>query len=85
VHDTATVLGEYVVVEPPSRLVFTWGFESGSGVPPGSSTGECHLTPVAEDTLLRLVHTGLPHPALAGHDKGWTGHLAQIAHAAEQV
>jgi uncharacterized protein YndB with AHSA1/START domain len=83
VHDEATVLGEYVVVEPPRRVVFTWGFEGGSGVPAGSSTVSVTLTPVPDGTLLRLVHTGLPHPALAGHDEGWTGYLAQLAAAAE--
>jgi uncharacterized protein YndB with AHSA1/START domain len=84
VHDNATVLGEYVVVEPPHRLVFTWGFEGGSGVPPGSSTVSVTLTPVPEGTLLRLVHSGLPHPALTGHDTGWHGYLAQLARAAAE-
>ena len=81
VHDTATVLGEYVVVEPPRRVVFTWGFEGGAGVPAGSSTVAVTLTPVPDGTLLRLVHTGLPHPALAGHDKGWSGYLAELERA----
>lgn len=40
------------------------------------------LTPVEEGTLLRLVHTDLPHPALAGHDKGWAGHLGTLKRAA---
>jgi uncharacterized protein YndB with AHSA1/START domain len=82
VHDTATVRGEYVVVEPPHRIEFTWGFEGAAGVPAGSSTVSVSLTPVPEGTLLRLVHTGLPHPALAGHDTGWSGYLAQLADAA---
>ncbi|MEO8687641.1 MAG: SRPBCC domain-containing protein [Solirubrobacteraceae bacterium] len=82
VHDTATVVGEYVVVDPPRRVEFTWGFDGGAAVPPGSSTVAVTLTPVPEGTLLRLVHTGLPHPALAGHDTGWTGYLAQLAGAA---
>ena len=82
VHDTATVLGEYVVVEPPRRVVFTWGFEGGAGVPAGSSTVAVTLTPVEEGTLLRLVHTGLPHPALAGHEKGWAGYLGTLERAA---
>lgn len=36
-----------------------------------------------EHERLRLVHTGLPHPALAGHDKGWHGYLSQLAGASE--
>ena len=82
VHDTATVVGEYVVVDPPRRIVFTWGFDGGAAVPPDSSTVAVTLTPVPEGTLLRLVHTGLPHPALVGHDTGWSGYLAQLAGAA---
>lgn len=78
-HDTATVVGEYVVVDPPRRIVFTWGFDGGAAVPPGISDVAVTLTPVPEGTLLRLVHTGLPHPALAGHDAGWSGYLAQLA------
>ena len=83
VHDAATVVGEYVVVEPPRRVEFTWGFDGGA-VPPGSSTVTVTLTPVPEGTLLRLVHNGLPHPALAGHDAGWSGYLAQLAGAAAE-
>ena len=81
VHDSATVLGEYVIVDPPRHLEFTWGFEGDTGVPPGSSTVSVTLTPVPQGTLLRLVHTGLPHPALAAHDKGWSGYLTQLARA----
>jgi uncharacterized protein YndB with AHSA1/START domain len=84
VHESATVLGEYVIVDPPRRVEFTWGFEGGTGVPPGSSTVSVTLTPVPEGTLLRLVHTGLPHPALAGHDTGWSGYLDQLARSAAE-
>jgi uncharacterized protein YndB with AHSA1/START domain len=82
VHDRATLLGEYVTVEPPRRVEFTWGFDGGSGVPPGSSTVSITLTPAPDSTLLRLVHTGLPHPALDGHDTGWNGYLGQLARVA---
>ena len=40
------------------------------------------LTPQPHGTLLRLVHTGLPHPALVPHDQGWQGYLDQLAMAA---
>jgi uncharacterized protein YndB with AHSA1/START domain len=82
VHDNATVLGEYVIVEPPTRVVFTWGFEGNPDVPPGSSTVTVTLEPVETGTRLRLIHTGLPHPSLAAHDQGWQGHLAQLTDAA---
>jgi uncharacterized protein YndB with AHSA1/START domain len=78
VNDTATVRGEYVVVDPPYRLVFTWGFEGDAAVPPGTSTVSIDLSPDGDGTRLRLVHTGLPHPMLAPHDQGWAGYLAQL-------
>jgi uncharacterized protein YndB with AHSA1/START domain len=81
VNDNATVLGTYVIVDPPHHLVFTWGFDGDQAVPPGTSTVSIELHPDAGGTNLRLVHTGLPHPMLAPHDDGWRGYLAQLASA----
>jgi uncharacterized protein YndB with AHSA1/START domain len=83
VNDTHTVIGAYVLVEPHSRLVFTWGFVGNDTVPPGSSTVSVTLTRTPDGTDLHLVHTGLPHPALGGHEEGWRGYLAQLAVAIE--
>lgn len=79
---TATVVGTYLEVEPPHRLVFTWGFENNPHIPPGSSTVTVTLTADHNGTWVRLVHTGLPHPAIPQHHQGWTGYLAQLADAA---
>jgi uncharacterized protein YndB with AHSA1/START domain len=81
VNDKSTVLGEYLEVHPPERVVFTWGFEGDSAVPPGSSTVSVTLVADGSRTVVRLVHTGLPHPMLAPHDQGWTGYLADLADA----
>ncbi len=69
--------GEYVVVEPPSRVVIAWGWEgeSDNPVPPGSTTLEVTLRPDGAGTLLRLSHRDLPTPTAAGHLEGW-GHYA---------
>jgi uncharacterized protein YndB with AHSA1/START domain len=83
VNDTHTVIGEFVLVEPPSRVVFTWGFAGNDAVPPGSSTVSITLTPTPDGTHLHLIHTGLPHPALGGHEEGWEGYLAQLVAAVE--
>lgn len=85
VSDTHTVVGEYVLVEPPSKVVITWGFAGNDAVPPGSSTVAITLTPDRDGTIVHLIHAGLPHPALAGHDQGWTGYLAQLAAAATRA
>ena len=80
-NDTVAVAGQFVVVEPPHRVVFTWGFESDPAVPPGSSTVTVTLAPEGAGTRLRLVHTGLPHPAIDPHREGWAGYLAQLVAA----
>lgn len=77
-NDTTTVIGHYKLVSPPSQIVFTWGFRDDDRIPPGSSTVTVTLTPSGGGTLVRLVHTGLPYPALASHEKGWTGYLADL-------
>ena len=54
-----TMLGEYLELEPHTRLVFSFGWaHSAPGVPmaPGSTTVEVTLTLVGEDTELVLVH-----------------------------
>lgn len=75
--------GEFVEVSPPSRVVFTWGFEEESvGVPPGASTVEVTLTPEGDGTLLRLVHRDLPTGEVDSHSEGWTEMLERLARAA---
>ena len=75
------VAGTFVTLDPPHRLVFTWGWEGdGSPVPPGSSTVEITLTADGPDgTLLRLVHHGLPLPAVDMHRDGWEHYLDRLA------
>ena len=75
--------GEYVAVEPHSRVVFTWGWVGSDAVPPGSSTVEITLTPDGDSTLVRLTHRDLPAPeAEAQHEQGWLHYLARLAIAA---
>jgi uncharacterized protein YndB with AHSA1/START domain len=82
--DESTVArGEYVTVEPPTRCVFTWGWENDDAMPPGSTTVELTLEADGNETLLLLRHTGLPDVrSAATHDEGWrffTGRLAVAA------
>lgn len=72
--------GEYVEVDPPNRVVFTWGFEDDARVPPGSSTVEITLTPDGDDTIVRLRHTGLPtDQSRADHEQGWKHYLQRLS------
>ena len=75
--------GEYVTIEPPHRIVFSWGWEgAGHPVPPGSSIVEVTLTPDGSGTLVRLEHRDLPEPTQAQHAEGWEHYLARLGAAA---
>src|SRR5579863_4756336 len=49
-----TAAGSYLEVEPGRRLVYTWGWEASTDVPPGSSTITVTLEPALGGTLVRL-------------------------------
>lgn len=72
-------VGRYVVVEPPTRVVFTWGWEGeGSLLPPGSSTVDVTLTADGDGTLVRLEHRDLPAAAAEQHREGWLHFLDRL-------
>lgn len=75
-------IGEYREIEPPRRLVMTWGWQGHPTVPPGSTTVEITLTPEASATVLRLRHLGLPtNEERRLHTAGWdlyTGRLRNL-------
>ena len=82
-----TARGEYVELDPPRRLVFTWGWERSGDeenpVPPGSSTIEVELTPEGGGTRLHFVHRDLPSAAQAeSHAHGWDHYLPRLEVAA---
>jgi len=75
--------GEYVEVVEKEKVVFTFGWEQdGHGIPPGSTTVEITLHPRGDQTLVRLVHRGLPDDALDQHRQGWDHYLGRLAVAA---
>ena len=72
--------GKYQEVDPPRRLLMTWGWEGHSTVPPGSTTVEITLTPEEGATVLRLRHLGLPDEGERRvHMAGWTQYMTQLA------
>jgi uncharacterized protein YndB with AHSA1/START domain len=74
------VRGSYLVVDPPDRLVWTWGMASDQFLPPGSSRVEFSLTATPTGTHLDLVHSGLPNTHTAGHATGWSHYLSRLRH-----
>jgi uncharacterized protein YndB with AHSA1/START domain len=83
-----TARGEFVELDPPHRLVFTWGWEPGKDgenpVPPGSSTVEIELVPDGNGTLLHFTHRDLPSAEAAeSHSHGWDHYLERLRIAAK--
>jgi uncharacterized protein YndB with AHSA1/START domain len=78
-----TARGEFVELDPPHRLVFSWGWDGQEGVPPGSSMIEIELATDGEGTSLRFVHKDLPSAeAVASHAHGWDHYLPRLEIAA---
>ncbi|TML15297.1 MAG: hypothetical protein E6G33_08585 [Actinobacteria bacterium] len=78
-----TARGEFVELDPPHRLVFTWGWENESAVPPGTSTIEVELTPEGDGTRLHFVHRDLPGAeSVESHAHGWDHYLPRLEIAA---
>jgi uncharacterized protein YndB with AHSA1/START domain len=74
------VLGEYVEVEPPHRVVFTWGFAGAERVASAGSTRvEVTLEPDGDGTRLVLLHHDLPDGLRDAHADGWIHYLARLA------
>jgi uncharacterized protein YndB with AHSA1/START domain len=77
--------GEFVEVSPPTRVVFTWGFEGDAvAVEPGASTVEVTLEPRDGGTWLTLVHRDLPASERANHDGGWAMMLGRLTDAVDR-
>jgi uncharacterized protein YndB with AHSA1/START domain len=79
--DGGKAQGSYVEVDPPHRVVFTWGIPGDNELPVGSSTVEVVL--VAEDagTVVTLTHRDLPAAKRPSHREGWDRHLGGLVGA----
>jgi uncharacterized protein YndB with AHSA1/START domain len=75
--------GRVVEVVPNRRVVFTWGWETGSSVRPGSSTVSIDLLPDGDGTTIRLTHSGLPSDQIEIHRAGWEHYASRLAAVAE--
>ena len=79
ISDQNTASGAFVAIEPPHRVVYTFGWEGeGNPVPPGSSTVEITLTADGDGTILRLRHSGLPVEAREPHGHGWGHYMERL-------
>lgn len=80
---TRAARGAFREVVPVHRLAYSFGWEGGQEVPPGSSLIEIDLMDKDSGTLLRMTHSGLPNAAqCASHAKGWAHYLGRLSLAA---
>jgi uncharacterized protein YndB with AHSA1/START domain len=77
--DGNAVVGTFVAIEPPTRVVFTWGMPGSTTMPPGSTTVEVVLTPEGDGTLVALTHRDLPPTEEPPHREGWAHFLGKLA------
>lgn len=75
------VRGEYLDVDPPRRLVFTWAFDHEPDAPP--TIVEVLLEPTSDGTELVVVHDRFTDPSdRAGIEEGWTLSLQRLSELA---
>jgi uncharacterized protein YndB with AHSA1/START domain len=77
--------GNFVVLDPFERIVFTWGWASSplSTLPPGSTVVTVELRPDGDGTLVTLTHASLPEDEQAIHEAGWSLYLDRLVTVAE--
>jgi uncharacterized protein YndB with AHSA1/START domain len=69
-------IGEVVEIDPPTRIVFTYGFVSGTPIPPGASRVTIRLESVPSGTQVHLAHEFAESGARDEHVQGWRYQLA---------
>jgi uncharacterized protein YndB with AHSA1/START domain len=76
------VRGHYLELDPPHRVVVSWGVAGNDQLPPGGSQVIFELTAIDEGTRVAVRHTGLPEAHRAGHADGWAHFTGRLAIAA---
>jgi uncharacterized protein YndB with AHSA1/START domain len=77
------VRGQYLELDRPNRVVFSWGMAGNPALPPGRSRVSFTLTPTPRGgTRVDLLHSDLPDTEVAGHVDGWTHFLPRLRVAA---
>ncbi|HET6997784.1 MAG TPA: SRPBCC domain-containing protein [Solirubrobacterales bacterium] len=84
INSEAIASGEYLELDRPNRVVFSWGWNGEDSVtPPGSSKVEVLLQPDGDGTHLRLIHHDLPNAESAEkHGHGWRHYMDRLAASA---
>jgi uncharacterized protein YndB with AHSA1/START domain len=74
----AQVRGRYLHLDPPRRLLISWGYAGSPGLPPGASTVEVRFIAEGAGTRVELQHRDLPTTEHPGHASGWNHYLRRL-------
>jgi uncharacterized protein YndB with AHSA1/START domain len=78
-EDGSTMVGRFIELDPPRRLVIAYGWKDNlMGVPPESTTVEIDLEEHNGRTTLILVHRGIPAEVVDEHQRGWEFFMARL-------
>jgi len=82
--DGPVMIGEFVEVEPPHRLSFSFGWDGNppGALSPGSSLVEVELTASDGDTVVTLRHSNVPATHVEDHTRGWAYFIGERLGAA---
>lgn len=80
-----SVGGVYDVIEPPSRLVFSWCWDNPDTGPGHVSRVTLTLEPVGEGSLMTLLHENLSEEQHASHGEGWVKVIVRLVDFAERL
>jgi uncharacterized protein YndB with AHSA1/START domain len=73
-------IGVFLEIDPPKRVVFTWGWSHDHAVAPGSTRVVVTLTEDNGGTLVVLRHHDLPDDEQREHHgNGWRTYLSRLA------
>jgi uncharacterized protein YndB with AHSA1/START domain len=79
IRDGVETSGEFLEVDPPKRLVFTWGWNNDLAVAPGSTRVVVTFEEENGGTRVILRHHGLPDDAQREHHTlGWRTYLPRL-------
>jgi uncharacterized protein YndB with AHSA1/START domain len=72
------VRGRYLELDPPHRIVISWGHAGSEDLPPGASTVEVRLIDEGTGTRVELEHRDLPDELTRGYLSGWKHYLVRL-------
>lgn len=73
------VVGRYLEVDRPNRLVISWGREGSKELPAGLTRLEVTFTAEGPGTRVAIAHAGLPEGERERHALGWRHYLPRLA------